>query len=813
MILTGFVFTLLSAPPSANAEIALHLVDVQMVWDQAPYNAFTDLIKYNGTFFLAFREGSNHYESRDGVTRVLQSSDGKNWTSAAVVSSDCDVREAHFAVRPDGVLMLNTAIYSNGNQTATAYSTNGINWTEYQRANTSPSWWVWRADGSDPQTNGNIYGVAYNPTQGIRLLSTTDGLNYGLQAALLPTQTNSDYFPNESTIHFDQTNHTGYIIVRRDGSLETTSLLGTSSAPAYTNWIWKDLGRKVESPEFIQLPDGTWLAGVRASGPVSQIAKLNVENGTLTPLLDLPSGVDTGYLGMCIDGQRLLISYYSSHEGKAKIYVAEILWEEWTPDSLNWQNTSTYRFDDGNELLDSGPAGATLTEIGTPDEVTGYNGDAFSFTATSTTGEGLYSGSCAMLNINTEGLLADFWFKAGNDQMNAYPNLATQIGVFTINLRNSDGRATFTLKNTNAVGFASVTPISSSLLDDNWHHLTAYYDPENLIMSLNIDDSYAASEEVNGLINISDSALCIGTSYQSTNSTRGLNGEIDELTIDKIYTGLKKLSAYRFDDGNELLDSGPAGATLTEIGTPDEVTGYNGDAFSFTATATTDEGLYSDSWAALNFNDNGLWVDFRFKAGNDQANDYPNLVTQIGVFTINLRNSDGRVTFTLKNTNAVGFASVTPISPSLLDNNWHHVTACYDPATTIISLDIDSSFGDSALVDGVIGASNNVLCIGNSSQSTTSHRGLNGEIDTLSIEAINPDSLLTLTMNVRSPGQSDTYPIAGQYSCQRFSVIEISANSIGTNIFDHWEGPVATPDASGTIVYMNRSKQITAIYQ
>ena len=46
--------------------------------------------------------------------------------------------------------------------------------------------------------------------------------------------------------------------------------------------------------------------------------------GAWQPLLRLPSGRDTSYPGMLIEGDRLWFSYYSGHEGKTSIYLARI---------------------------------------------------------------------------------------------------------------------------------------------------------------------------------------------------------------------------------------------------------------------------------------------------------------------------------------------------------------------------------------------------------------------------------------------------------------------------------------------------------
>lgn len=47
------------------------------------------------------------------------------------------------------------------------------------------------------------------------------------------------------------------------------------------------------------------------------------DDGAWETLATLPSGGDTSYPGLVIDDDRLLVSYYSSHEGKTAIHFAE----------------------------------------------------------------------------------------------------------------------------------------------------------------------------------------------------------------------------------------------------------------------------------------------------------------------------------------------------------------------------------------------------------------------------------------------------------------------------------------------------------
>ncbi|MBI3857333.1 MAG: exo-alpha-sialidase, partial [Planctomycetes bacterium] len=80
------------------------LVDARKIWDQAPHNAFTDLIRFKDRWLCVFREGKTHI-SPDGALRVIGSADGETWSSEARVTLDgADLRDAKIALMPDGRL-------------------------------------------------------------------------------------------------------------------------------------------------------------------------------------------------------------------------------------------------------------------------------------------------------------------------------------------------------------------------------------------------------------------------------------------------------------------------------------------------------------------------------------------------------------------------------------------------------------------------------------------------------------------------------------------------------------------------------------
>jgi len=98
----------------ADVPVTVEVVEVNKIWDKAPHNAFTDLVRWrapasrepNDKFYCAFREGRGHV-STDGKIRILESKDSNIWNSAALIAlEDFDLRDAHLSVTPDGRLML-----------------------------------------------------------------------------------------------------------------------------------------------------------------------------------------------------------------------------------------------------------------------------------------------------------------------------------------------------------------------------------------------------------------------------------------------------------------------------------------------------------------------------------------------------------------------------------------------------------------------------------------------------------------------------------------------------------------------------------
>lgn len=303
------------------------VVDAKRIWDHAPHNAFTDLIRFRDTWFCVFREGKAHV-SPDGALRVLQSKDGLEWKSAALVTSDTsDLRDAKISVTPDNRLMLAGAEAFNENgrkqhQSLVWFSDDGVQWSKQQEV-ADRNYWLWRITWHKGKAYGFGYGCSSAP-RSLRFYESSNGASF---KTLIPKVKGLGTYPNETSMLF-LPDDSAYCLLRQDG-VPKDGLIGKAKPP-YTDWTWKSLGMRIGGPDMIRLPDGRFIAVVRLyDSPVrTSVCWLDPEAGTLKEAVALPSGGDTSYAGLVWHNDMLWISYYSSHEGKTGIYLARIQFED-----------------------------------------------------------------------------------------------------------------------------------------------------------------------------------------------------------------------------------------------------------------------------------------------------------------------------------------------------------------------------------------------------------------------------------------------------------------------------------------------------
>ena len=321
------------------------IISLRRIWgDEAPHNAFGDIIRFNDRWFCAFREGKGHSANAEcwpdnGALRVITSEDGKTWHSAArLVEEGIDLQDPHLSVTADSRLMIvaggstfHEGTYVN-RQPRVAFSSDGQTWSQPRKV-LNTGHWLWRVDWHD----GRAYGVSkygkdlVNPNRDRRqsLVKSTDGLQWESISELNVPH------GDETTVRF-RDDGSIVALVRRakaDGPawIALNAWIG-HSRPPYRQWSFHDCGHFVGGPNFIILPSGAMWAGGRYfpggfTGEPGQTRSTVLARMTLEkyePVLQLPSGGDCSYPGFVWHDGLLWTMYYSSHEENTAIYLAQI---------------------------------------------------------------------------------------------------------------------------------------------------------------------------------------------------------------------------------------------------------------------------------------------------------------------------------------------------------------------------------------------------------------------------------------------------------------------------------------------------------
>src|SRR6056297_519538 len=278
-----------SVPATASD---LELVSVEKIWDAAPHNAFTDLVRYDGKWVCAFREAPAHGGGvKDSKIRVIVSDDGETWESAAEIGDEPrgDIRDAKFGLLPDGKLMLLTAtqLFDTSSQKHQSHSWITSDLKSWQGPHDvgDPNIWTWGIKFHE----GTGYSVGYrtvDPRQ-VRLYKTQNGKSFDTLVKDLSVESS---YPTESVIVFDKDDDTAYCLLRCSGPAQ----FGTAKPP-YTDWTWKVMNAPVGGPEMIQLPDGRLLGGGRLydGRQRTSLFWIDPKSAELTEAVTLPSGGDT----------------------------------------------------------------------------------------------------------------------------------------------------------------------------------------------------------------------------------------------------------------------------------------------------------------------------------------------------------------------------------------------------------------------------------------------------------------------------------------------------------------------------------------
>ncbi|ABM00329.1 hypothetical protein SHAM105786_02385 [Shewanella amazonensis] len=314
----------------------MKLLSVVKIWDRGDHNAFTDLIRFDGKLYCAFREGSAHV-SPDGALRILVSEDdGSSWKEAALIKLDeGDLRDARLLVWLGELYLFGArAIAGEPLQSLMWRSSDGCRWQAAEHC-ADTGYWLWRviADNNEQSVSRApaLYGVAYRPGPDgdVRLYrAAPQGPLKGTDFIPLVAALNSEGYVNETGLEITDGIFT--CLLRRDPVWDDrrNGLLGKAKAP-FMDWQWLELDCRIGGPVVFRWCNRL-LAIVRLYDEKVRTSLVEIceTTGHVAEHLSLPSGGDTSYAGVVMEhsvkGDELKVSYYSSHEGKTAIYFAAI---------------------------------------------------------------------------------------------------------------------------------------------------------------------------------------------------------------------------------------------------------------------------------------------------------------------------------------------------------------------------------------------------------------------------------------------------------------------------------------------------------
>lgn len=322
----------------------VRVVSVRRVFYNAQHNAFTDLIRFKGRYYLAFRscpDGHGIHSSSSII--ILGSDDTRTWQQVHRFSVRTrDTRDPHFLIFKDK-LFVYTGTWFCGDEKYkpqkydinehlgyAVWSADGEKWHGPEMLEGTYGHYVWRAAtfGDKAYLCGRRkHEFAWTPNRKdaakiteSAMLESDDGLIW--KKVALFQEHNGD----ETAFLFEPDGRVVAVARRGGNNAELCT-----SAPPYRQWQRKDLGQYIGGPLLVKWNDYYLVGGRKRENDRYRTALFWLVDGKLHEFAVLPSDGDNSYPGFVrLSPTKALISYYSSHEkddtGKpiTAIYLAEL---------------------------------------------------------------------------------------------------------------------------------------------------------------------------------------------------------------------------------------------------------------------------------------------------------------------------------------------------------------------------------------------------------------------------------------------------------------------------------------------------------
>ena len=330
------------APPAPDLP-RVRVESVRRAFHNGEHNAFTDLCRFDGRYYLTFRScPDGHGVHPTSSIIVLASDDLHAWETVHRFHVPLrDTRDPHF-LEFQGKLFVYTGTWYCGDSSPASYDLNEhlgyAAWTPDGREWHSPillegtyGHYIWRAAAYGGQAylcgrrKRNFAETASraerDPLVESAMLQSDDGLVWKTAALF------QEEYGNETAFLFEEDG--SVLAVARGGGDRNAQIC--RAAPPYTRWKRHDLDRYIGGPLVVKWGERYLVGGRKTLGgpPVTSLCWL--ADDRLHEFAELPSGGDNSYPGFVELGpRRAVVSYYSSHERDAAgqpmtaIYLADL---------------------------------------------------------------------------------------------------------------------------------------------------------------------------------------------------------------------------------------------------------------------------------------------------------------------------------------------------------------------------------------------------------------------------------------------------------------------------------------------------------
>lgn len=329
--LIATIIMLCALPHGAFAQSELPSVKVEnirRVFHDGQHNAFTDLVRYQGKLYLAFRSCPDGHMVHPTSSIIILTSedDGLHWEKVHQFRVKLrDTRDPHFLVFQDKLLVYTGTWYSGETTLPTsqydlnqhlgyaAWTRDGKNWQSPVMLEGTFGHYVWRAAASDGKAylcgrrkiDFDVRPRGEGPEVESLMLESDDGLIWRKRAVFQEREGDETAFlflADKSILGVGRRGRHHAQILR--------------SNPPYANWTRTDLDRYIGGPLLVTWGDRIVVGGRKTIGDAGPKTALYwLQGDSLVEFAELPSGGDNSYPGFVSFGpNKALVSWYSSHE-------------------------------------------------------------------------------------------------------------------------------------------------------------------------------------------------------------------------------------------------------------------------------------------------------------------------------------------------------------------------------------------------------------------------------------------------------------------------------------------------------------------